>query len=390
MPQVNPYTAYEGSLMTEVEPAVERARRSLGQLGVATFQALAQQEQSGNLLIFPISIHPVILMMLAGARGATRKRLAEMIGIDADAAFGEEFLELVKAARAHPQFSLDVQNKFWHREGLTIEQTFIEFCRSMEVNLAPANFNDPKGTADAFNAWVAEATKGLITRFVEPESITPDLVALASNVTYFKGEWLQPFKKYRTHDAPFAGRRGTSTVRMMGSSNLPIRAFTLPFCTGIDLPMHGASLQFLRPSDGTTIDQLVSGLDIGMVDEIEMQLRGGSMRPYDIYIPNFKLETGNVELMDVLCNLGLHGLFGGGDLTGITPEANMALSSLLHKAVLKVDESGAEGAAVTGGRMVTTSLRPPCPEFRLDRSFLVIVRDQTRSIVAIGRVEDLS
>ncbi len=57
-----------------------------------------------------------------------------------------------------------------------------------------------------------------------------------------------------------------------------------------------------------------------------------------------------------------------------------------HKAVLTVDENGAEGAAVTVGGATAVSLPP---SFRVDRAFFwAIVHVPTRTLVMLGREDD--
>ncbi|GJN06690.1 hypothetical protein PR202_ga24446 [Eleusine coracana subsp. coracana] len=53
---------------------------------------------------------------------------------------------------------------------------------------------------DQINAWVAKATRNLITKVVYPDDITDDTVHVVANAIYFKGEWDDPFEKEVTAD----------------------------------------------------------------------------------------------------------------------------------------------------------------------------------------------
>ncbi|MGH7471528.1 MAG: serpin family protein [Longimicrobiales bacterium] len=54
---------------------------------------------------------------------------------------------------------------------------------------------------------------------------------------------------------------------------------------------------------------------------------------------------------------------------------------------IQFDEQGTEAAAVTGLAVVVTSMPPPPKEFRVDRPFLLILRDeQTRAVMFVARI----
>lgn len=65
---------------------------------------------------------------------------------------------------------------------------------------------------------------------------------------------------------------------------------------------------------------------------------------------------------------------GRADFSGIAAE-EIVLETVVHKAVLRVDEQGFEGAAATAAvmRLVTMDLGRPVP-FHVDRPFLLMVR----------------
>ena len=75
------------------------------------------------------------------------------------------------------------------------------------------------------------------------------------------------------------------------------------------------------------------------------------------------------------------------DFSGITGDHSLKLDFVQHKAVLTVDENGAEGAAVTAGGADASSL--PGLTFRADRPFfLAIAHVPTKALVMLGREDD--
>ena len=58
----------------------------------------------------------------------------------------------------------------------------------------------PKESRKQINAWVAKATRNLITEVLNPEDDNPSTVHVVANAIYFKGEWRDPFDKEDTVD----------------------------------------------------------------------------------------------------------------------------------------------------------------------------------------------
>jgi len=81
----------------------------------------------------------------------------------------------------------------------------------------------------------------------------------------------------------------------------------------------------------------------------------------------------------------------GADFSGITTEAALSISNVIHKAFVDVNEAGTEAAAATAvifteSAMIVTEAPPV---FRADHPFLLILRDQTNgSVLFMGRVVD--
>ena len=90
--------------------------------------------------------------------------------------------------------------------------------------------------------------------------------------------------------------------------------------------------------------------------------------------------------------LGLGSLFtdqaelGGLSATG---ENNVAVSDILQKAKVILNEHGTKAAAVTGITFNTTAFMPdPTPEVYLDRPFLFVIADADGIPLFMGTVEN--
>jgi serpin B len=77
-------------------------------------------------------------------------------------------------------------------------------------------------------------------------------------------------------------------------------------------------------------------------------------------------------------------------VVGVVAEENLWITGAYHSAVLRVDETGIEGAAATALVMRQVAYRQlPTVEVRVDRPFLLLVTHrQTGAIAFIARVRE--
>ena len=107
----------------------------------------------------------------------------------------------------------------------------------------------------------------------------------------------------------------------------------------------------------------------------------------DVYLPRFKIEF-ETGLEDALKAMGVSSLFDPmtANLTGMIETENVAVSSVIHKAVIEVNEEGTEAAAVTGIRIYEMSAFIKF-QFKVDHPFLfAIVHKPTATPIFLGRV----
>jgi serpin B len=108
-----------------------------------------------------------------------------------------------------------------------------------------------------------------------------------------------------------------------------------------------------------------------------------------VYLPRFKAGF-DAELSQPLSALGMADAFSEqkADFSGMTGEKNLFIKLVRHKAVLEVNEEGAEAAAATGVVMSLKMARQE-PVFRADRPFLCAIRDdKTGALLFLGAINN--
>jgi len=112
----------------------------------------------------------------------------------------------------------------------------------------------------------------------------------------------------------------------------------------------------------------------------------------NLKIPRFD-SKGDYNLVDALRALGMNAAFtaGSADFSGIDGTQGLAISGVVHKSFIGVNESGTEAAAATAVTVGVTSVPPPPIDVFIDRPFIFMIRDiQTKTFVFMGRVVDPS
>lgn len=119
----------------------------------------------------------------------------------------------------------------------------------------------------------------------------------------------------------------------------------------------------------------------------------GAARPTEIelYLPRFKADT-RLRLKAPLSSLGMGLAFDDAADFSRIGSRRTKLGEVLHAATLDVNEQGTTAAAATAVVTAAGAMRtnqPPPPVMRVDRPFLVLIRDaQTGSLLFAGIIRD--
>lgn len=105
----------------------------------------------------------------------------------------------------------------------------------------------------------------------------------------------------------------------------------------------------------------------------------------NVHLPKFKMEE-QYSLRDLLNKMGMSSVFQAGtaDLTGMSSQEDLFVSSVVHKAFVEVNEEGTEAAAATAVLIAFCMAREE--HFVADHPFLFFIRhNPTKSILFFGR-----
>jgi serine protease inhibitor len=235
--------------------------------------------------------------------------------------------------------------------------------------------------------FLSRNTNGLIDNIASDLGLPdPSMLLVLLNAVYFLGKWKIQFDQGNTRPEQFGDLGEVPTMHLNDESfgytqRKDYRMLRLPY--GKD-GRYG--MEIMLPEDGHTLAGLLGSLDAAewrtAVDSLHQQ------RIDEVALPRFELRW-QATLNDALSKLGMPTAFapGAADFRPMSP-ANPALSRIVQKTYVKVDEHGTEAAAVSGGA-VATSVRNGSLDFRVDRPFAFSIDDQqTGAILFLGAVAD--
>ncbi len=355
------------------------------------------KQQKGNLFFSPYSISVALAMTYAGARGNTRKEMAEVLHFPTDdKEINEGFLLLQKHFKQledQGAIQIHVANAIWCQKGEKILRTFLDtLLHYYDSRPFLVDFrSNTEAARNRINSWVEKETENRIKNLIPRGALTPFSRLVLTNAIYFKGKWAEEFKEENTKKQKFFTTPGHYVFVPMMYREARFRMIRYPTFRVIELPYVGNSLSMLifLPEKVDGLKTLEKSLNVDTFTKFASALRQSPKMKVRVYIPKFSMTSGFC-LSKTLRNLGMKSAFSGADFSGINGKKNLFLSSVVHKAFVDVNEEGTEAAAATGVMIsMTAAISRPIPVFRADHPFIFVIQDNySGSILFMGRVQN--
>jgi len=388
--------ARPGSDMPDPLQMQKNAAAAINNFAAELYKQLAggDSKEKGNLFLSPFSIEAALTMTSAGARGKTLEEMEKVLHLPKEphAAFSA-LIDRLNAAGIDKKrpYELSVANAIWAQRGYPWEKEFIDLThKHYGAGMVEVNFGESEAVRKQINAWVEKETKEKIKELIPQGVITALTRMVLANAIYFKSNWLYQFDKKLTKDAPFTCDDGTKAevplmsltgtlncgeIHLGGRSGLQVQVLELPYA-GKELSM----LVFL-PAKGHGVERIAPRLPA-------QTLAKPALTPTDVkvFLPRFKAES-FISLRPVLMDMGMKLAFTNADFTGLSSKGKeLAITHVLHKAFVDVNEEGTEAAAATAVVIGRASAGPEPKVFRADRPFVFVIRDNaTGAALFMGR-----
>ncbi len=356
---------------------------------------------AGNLALSPISISSALTMTWAGARGETAEQMQKVLHVAGEPgqAMDVSGKLLASFGTADSKVTLRVANRLFGEKTYAFQKTYLDQVAAAFG--APLEGLDFKGAFEAsrahINGWVATQTQDRIKDLIPAGALDADTRLVLTNAIYFLGDWQLPFERDNTRPEAFQSAPGaTHNVPTMHKSEY-LRFAATDGVKLLELPYVGGdvAMTFVLPDAPAGLEAVEQRLSPATLAAWLGALREEQV---SVSLPKFEIDPpSSLSLGDLLKALGMPLAFdrSKADFTGIadppSPADRLFISSVFHKAFVKLDEKGTEAAAATAVVMARAGSAAPMnpAEFKADHPFLFLLRHvPSGTILFMGRVSD--
>ncbi len=365
----------------------EESKTAAADFAVRLFKAC--EEEGKNTLVSPLSVMCALSMTANGAAGETLAEMEQTLGMTREE-LNTFFAAYLRRLPSGDGYKLSPANSVWFRDDDTFaaDRDFLQ--KNADYYGADA-YKAPfdQTTVDELNGWVREKTDGMIPEIID--SFSRDTVMCLVNALAFDAEWEHPYTKDDVKPGVFVKTDGTeqeadfmvSTERFIEDGD----------AKGFIKYYKGKKYAFaaILPGEGISVSDYVASLDGAKVTDLLEPERDVVTT---VFMPKFKTEY-DAELSGKLKEMGMTVPFDGNradfSLMDANREKNVAISRVIHKTFIEVDEAGTKAGAATVVEMRKNGAFLDEGALRFDRPFVYMLIDcETDLPFFIGTAYDVS
>ncbi len=356
-----------------------------GQMGFSLdlLKQVASEKGAEDLLVSPLSVVLALAMTANGAADTTAEEMLAVLGGYTEEELNGYLYQWLCELPATERAKLAIADSIWYRDqdGFEIKEEFLQRnLNYYNADFYQAPFDDT--TVEEINHWVKEKTNGMIPTLLE--RIEADTMVYLINALAFDAEWSDVYYDHMVREATFHAADGAEqSVQMMYSDE----SMYLEYgdAVGFVKPYAGGySFAALMPEEGESLAKFVDGLTAESLSACF-----ANRKAYTVHagLPQFANDF-DISLNEVLKTMGMPSAFGNADF-GRMSNAGLAISEVVHKTYIDVNQVGTRAAAVTSIAMDETAAMMPdeVREVILDRPFVYFILDaRTNLPIFIGTV----
>ncbi|KAM0892494.1 hypothetical protein ACQ4PT_025715 [Festuca glaucescens] len=371
---------------------------------------------ASNLAISPLSIHAALVLLGAGARGATLDEIVAFLGpagghAHALLASRVALRVLADADGGNGGPKLRFANGVWVDDAaarLKADYTGV-VAEHYRAQARQASFSTmPDVSRNSINQWFEAATAGLIKDFLPCGSVSAATRCILGNALYFKGVWESKFDAQLTQPRTFHLPANREVRVPFMSSRLSQYIACCPdwkvlkllyACGGNDESRRRQFAMYIYlPNQRNGLQSMVQKLAASpeLLKQVAMDL-WTRVPVGDFRVPKFTISY-KAEATGLLQGLGLHLPFDhqASDFSEMLESTNTAdhrgfvVSNVYHQSFVEVNEEGTEAAAATMvgfyGSSCSSMVRTPVPvvDFVADHPFMYLIKEELTGVVVFA------
>ncbi len=349
------------------------------------------KDNDENVIFSPLSLSIAVAQLYIGSEGKTREEIGKTFYFQGE---NEEFLANYEAFinnfdtnSNHNNLQMSIANSICINEIFVIDKNFEKSLKSHFDSdfYSFAKYND---AVDIVNDWVNKKTNKKINQLLSYDEMNVSTQILLNNVVYFKAAWEDAFEEKKTKKDKFflsdSGFVKTDFMKINGR-RLHVQIgkdwlFRLPYKDG----KYEMLLILPYETDGIKrIEREINNLDL------EKILSRTGISEFELSLPKFTALTEKDNINSELKRMGIQSAFSdSANLSPICEEkyCDLKVGSVGHKAVIEVNESGTEAAAVTTIKLNYFTGVPDELIIKFDHPFLYFIyENRSNTILFMGR-----
>lgn len=356
-------------------------------IGWKIFRQAQLDKPRENVVVSPYSLQTALQMALNGANGITRKNMLDFLEWQADDVDDLNLLNQDLTQILTKSGNLRCANAYFYDPSrISVKPTFTEtLSAAYKAETTSLSFNDSQQALNAINSWVNNSTEGKINQILN--KITDQDVAFLINALYFKSDWATGFDPNASFTQSFTRADGsTKQVKYFQADRLFNFSQTENFNL-VDIPFKDSIFSLNLIQSNSSNQDPNWHLNITPSTWSNMFNKMVYSRA-QVLIPRMDLTYDN-DMVEIFKNLGMDVPFSdiNADFSKMGTAANpIFIRQFKHKLILKVDEKGAEGAAVSS---IGFGINSAPPTFFFNAPFVLALRHiPTNTLLFLGYISD--
>ncbi|XP_015378838.1 PREDICTED: serpin B4-like [Diuraphis noxia] len=351
------------------------------------YKEIAKTE-TGNIFYSPFGIHMIMFMTSTGAASKTFDEIVATMHLNKTTHSMNTYRKLLEDITNKDDY-LTLANGMFVDTSFNVKDSFVEnsmkyLKSSMEKLEIKKN---PEQQCQYLNDWVSSKTNSKIKNLFPKGSINKDTALVLANAVHFKSAWAHQFQ-YTYDDSFYVTPINQVTVKMMylehdlqyyHDSVLKFSVLELPYKN------HDFKMVILLPDAKDGLEILENNFSKINLHDISNKM---TQQYILVKLPRFKLEQ-SLQLDETLSNLGCPTMFTlAANFSNIVDDNDLYVSKIVHKAYIKVDETGTEAAAATGFTCCD-GFSSRLTVFIADHPFIFFISTRCNKIIFVGRMTNI-
>ena len=355
------------------------------------FRRTFAADSGRNVLVSPFSVYTALAMTSNGATGDGLASFEELLGGGMDVSdINEDTAAMINRLNATEAGEVNVLDSVWFRDdsSFKVNTDFVRDIRSWYgAEAFKASFTPE--TVREINKWVDNGTKGMIDKLIDdPDEFDEDTVMVLVNSLYFKCGWAEEYTSSRPSEFTAADGTVSTPDTLFGTEDTYYEGKGY---TGFSKPYKGGfSFVGLLPDEGTDIVDFINSLDAQELADTLSKPKDGTVHTS---MPKLSLDY-DKDLLGIVGEMGLNSSGLENIAAPDSPSKEFAVSTIIHKTKIDLNETGTEAAAATAVEIRKLEVVIANPEksyyVYLNRPFVyMIVDDATGLPLFTGAVQSI-